>query len=830
MVGIVVVSHSDALAQGVVALAREMAPPELALEAAGGIGEDGVLGTSAELVGAAIERAMTPDGVLVLMDLGSALMSAELAVELLQDASGPVRLSAAPLVEGTVAAAATAGGGATLEQVAAEAGRALAMKTAQIGSGEPESTPPPPAGQEVAADAQAELPVNNEVGLHARPAARFVETVRAYEAEVLIAKVGTDTQPVGARSLTNIVALGARRGDAVRVLASGPQAREVVAALQKLAAAGFGDAVQPAPTGTVLTGIGVSAGIAAGPARALVEHVLLGREPGTAAEELALLERALAATRTALADDREHLRGSAGEAEAAIFDAHLALLDDEALLEPARVAIAAGASAETAITDAARQVSQIYGGLEDALLRERAADVLDVGRRVAAAIEEPPSDEGPPPGTEPPADPESTSLPNKNDNDSQSQILLADELVPSQASRLDPARVAGIATARGSATAHAAIIARALGIPAVVGLGEAILAVADGTSLLLDGGVGTVVVAPGDDALAQAQTREHQQRERSGAAHARAREPALLASGERVEVFANVGGVADARLAVEHGAEGVGLLRTEFLFLERTELPDEDEQVEVLREIAAVLGGTPLTVRTLDVGADKPLPALSMPAETNPFLGLRGIRVGLRNPELLATQLRAVLRVAAEYPLKLMLPMVSSLAEIVATRGLLEQARAETGVAAELELGIMVEVPAAALLASELAAYVDFFSIGTNDLTQYTMAAERGNAVLESLLAEPQPAVLRLVQETAEAARAHGRWVGVCGEMAGDPAAAVLLAGLGVSELSMAPRLIPEVKRALRGLDRERAEAAAERALRATSAQAARAHGLELLG
>jgi phosphoenolpyruvate-protein phosphotransferase/dihydroxyacetone kinase phosphotransfer subunit len=830
MVGIVVVSHSDALAQGVVALAREMSPPELALEAAGGIGEDGVLGTSAELVGAAIERAMTPDGVLVLMDLGSALMSAELAVELLEGASGPVRLSAAPLVEGTVAAAAAAGGGATLEQVAAEAGRALAMKTAQIGSSEPESTPPPPAGQPVAADAEAELPVNNEVGLHARPAARFVETVGAYEAEVLIAKVGSDAQPVGARSLTNIVALGARRGDAVRVLASGPQAREVVAALQKLAAAGFGDAVQPAPAGTVLTGIGVSAGMAAGSARALVERVALGREPGTAAEELALLERALAATRTALADDREHLRGSAGEAEAAIFDAHLALLDDEALLEPTRAAIAAGASAETAITDAARQVSQIYRGLEDPLLRERAADVLDVGRRVAAAIGEPRSDEEPPPGTEPPADPESTSLPNENDNDSQSQILLADELVPSQASRLDPARVAGIATARGSATAHAAIIARALGIPAVVGLGEAILAIADGTPLLLDGGAGTVVVAPGDDARAQAQTREHQQRERSAAAHERAHEPALLASGERVEVFANVGGVADARLAVEHGAEGVGLLRTEFLFLERAELPDEDEQVEVLREIAAILGDRPLTVRTLDAGADKPLPALSMPAETNPFLGVRGIRVGLRNPELLTAQLRAVLRVAAEYPLKLMLPMVSSLAEIVAARELLERARAETGVAAELELGIMVEVPAAALLASELAPHVDFFSIGTNDLTQYTMAAERGNAVLESLLAEPQPAVLRLVQATVEAARADGCWVGVCGEMAGDPAAAVLLAGLGVSELSMAPRLIPEVKRALRGLDRERAEAAAELALHATSAQAARAHGLELLG
>jgi phosphoenolpyruvate-protein phosphotransferase/dihydroxyacetone kinase phosphotransfer subunit len=815
VVGIVVVSHSDGLAKGVVELAREMSPPELAIEAAGGIGEPGVLGTSAELVRAAIERVMSPDGVLVLMDLGSALMSAEFAVELIADAPGAVRLSAAPLVEGAVAAAVCAGGGATLEQVAAEAAGALAMKGAQVGDDNAIDAAADATHAQrpaAAADIEIELSVGNEVGLHARPAARFVETVGRFDADVLVAKVGAAKPPVSARSLTNLVALGARRGDRVRVLASGPQAQAAATALQELAAAGFGDGAEAPANGTVLHGIAASAGVATGPARLLAERTLSARQAGTPSEELRLLERALSDARGALSADRENLRRRAGTKEAEIFDAHTALLDDEALLEPARAAVAAGATAEAAIAEAVTQVAEIYRRIDDPLLAERAADVLDVGNRIRAAL-----------------DAERSTSENEPDNDSQYRILVADELAPSQTVSLDPARIAGIATARGSATAHAAIIARALGIPAVVGLGDAILAVPDGTRLLLDGGAGTVVVAPEEHALAQARAQEERRQGRARVAQEQARERATLAGGERIEVFANIGSVGDAGLAVEHGAEGVGLLRTEFLFLERAELPGEDEQADTLREIAAALDGRPLVVRTLDAGADKPLPALPMPAEANPFLGVRGIRVGLRNPELLATQLRAVLRVAAEYPLKLMLPMVASLAEIAATRALLERARAETGIDTALELGIMVEVPAAALLAAELAPHVDFFSVGSNDLTQYTMATERGNAELEQLLAEPQPAVLRLIEQTVAAAHAHQRWVGVCGEMAGDPACAVLLAGLGVDELSMAPRLIPEVKRALRGVDLGSARAAAELAIHATSAEAARQHAVPLL-
>jgi multiphosphoryl transfer protein len=831
VVGLVVVSHSEALAEGVVALAREMGGEELALEAAGGMDEPGALGTDAERVRAAIERAMSDDGVLVLMDLGSALMSTEFAIEMLEG-GGRVLMSEAPLVEGTVAAAVAARGGASLEEVAAEARGALAMKASQLGvdggaaAGEADAAAPG-ADAAAAAEAEARLEVRNAIGLHARPAARFVGAVRDYDAEVRVAKEGGGA-PVRATSLTNVVALGARFGDTLVVTASGPQASEALDALRALADEGFGDGIasggapptpspvaQPAaaavraPTaGEVLSGVPASAGVAIGPAR----H--LGRPAGPPPERAAdsperegeRLDDAIAAAREAIARDREAVAGRAGDAEAAIFDAHVALLDDEALLEPAREAIAGGAAAERAWHDAAEQVAARYRALDEPLLRERATDVLDVGHRVVAAIT---GDEAAGP-TEP-------------------GIVLARELTPAEAAGLDPGLVRGIATAHGSATAHAAILARALGLPAAVGLGDALLAIDEGTALLLDGEAGTLRVDPDEEMLREAAERGERLAARRAAARERAHEPGATRDGTRVEVFANLGSAAEAATAVEMGAEGVGLLRTEFLFLDRPQLPDEDEQVETLRQIAVALDGRPLVVRTLDAGADKPLPALPMPPEANPFLGVRGIRLTLERPEILATQLRAILRVAAEHPVKAMLPMVATLGEVRAARALLDEARRATGIDAPLELGIMVEVPAAALTAEHLAGHVDFFSVGTNDLTQYTMAAERGDERLAGLLAGPQPAVLRLVKATVEAAAAHGRWVGVCGELAGDPAAAVLLAGLGVTELSMAPALIAEAKAALRAVDLADARAAADAALDAEDADAARQLAMALL-
>jgi phosphoenolpyruvate-protein phosphotransferase len=765
-------------------------------------------------------------------------------------------MSEAPLVEGAVAAAVAARGGASLDEVADEARGALAMKASQLGAEAPAEAAPPagaasPGGAASPAetpspaaaspapppDAEAALPVRNAIGLHARPAARFVEVARGFDAEVRVAKAGGG-EPVRATSLTNVVALGARMGDTLLVTASGPQAADALEALRALADEGFGDGISggtaapppPAPVaeplaevtapspGDILSGVPASPGIAIGPVRHLRGPV--GPPPDRPAEsperERERLDEAIAAAREAIATDRATVAERAGGEEAAIFDAHAVLLDDEALLDPAHAAIAAGATAERAWHDAAEQVAGRYRALDEPLLRERAADVLDVGRRVVSALT----------GGGAAA---SGAAGEAGSGPGDAGIVVAGELTPADTAGLDPALVAGIATAHGAATAHAAILARALGLPAVVGLGDALTAVEEGTTLLLDGDAGTVQVDPPRDVLRDAEDRREHAQARRAAARERAHETGATRDGARIEVFANLGSAAEAAEAVALGAEGVGLLRTEFLFLDRPELPDEHEQAQTLIEIAEALDGRPLVVRTLDAGADKPLPALPMPPEANPFLGVRGIRLALRRREVLATQLRAILRAAAEHPIKAMLPMVATLDEILATRAVLDEARAATGIDTPLELGIMVEVPAAALTAAHLAPHVDFFSIGTNDLTQYTMAAERGDERLASLLAGPQPAVLRLIRATVEAAEAHGRWVGVCGELAGDPAAAVLLAGLGVTELSMAPALIPEAKAALRAVDLPAARTAAEAALDAGDADAARALASSLL-
>ena len=644
-----------------------------------------------------------------------------------------------------------------------------------------------------------------------------------FDADLRLAKEG-GPGPVSARSLTGLMTLMARKGDRLLATASGPQASEAVAALEELAAGGFGEGVAAAAAagapeppsaepalraapepeaGDVLAGIAASAGIALGPARHL-DHGLAG--PSSRASEGADVERrrldeGLTAAREAIEADRERVaaRGAAQEAE--IFTAHLALLDDAALVERARALIDGGDSAEAAWHAAGEETAAQWRSLGDELLSERAADVDDVGRRVLSALG---GGEARAALVEP-------------------GIVVADELTPRDTAALDPELVQAVATARGTATAHAAILARALGIPAVVGLGGAVLAIADGTSLLLDGEAGTVVVSPDDAQAVDARSRAAAADERRGVAREHAREPAVMRDGTVIEVFANLGGAGQASAAVEMGADGVGLLRTEFLFLERAELPSEDEQVQTLAAIAADLAGRPVIVRTLDVGADKPLQAVPMEPEANPFLGRRGLRLSLARPELLSVQLRAILRVAAEHPLKVMFPMVSTAAELDAALELLEQARADTGVRAPLDAGIMVEVPAAALLAEQLAARAQFFSVGTNDLTQYTMAAERGNELVGDLLAGAQPAVLRLIRLIAAGAAVHDRAVGVCGELAGDPAAAVLLVGLGVRELSMAPPLIAEVKQALRSVTLADAIAAAEQAVNATDAAAARA-------
>jgi multiphosphoryl transfer protein len=841
VVGLVIVSHSAALADGVVELAREMGAGEVPIEAAGGI-DDGALGTDVGRVHEAVERVRSPDGVLILMDLGSALMSAEMAVEMVDPDGGPILLSEAPLVEGAVAAVARARGGAPLDEVAREARGALAMKTAHLGGdGAARGEVTPPATEEDAGEEgearELRLRVDARLGLHARPAARFVGALSGLEARVEVVNETRGHGPADGRSLTGLATLGVRQGDEIVVTARGAAAAEALAALGELAADNFGDPREdgeavgapaagagpagppppglapdskappglapdtqapaspgPAPgPGATLRGIPASDGIAIGPARRLrpQEPPVEDGPGGTPAEERARLEAARAAVRTDLERARVAVAGRAAAEEADIFTAHALLLDDAAIVEPALRQIDDGEPAGRAWRAAAREAAAAFRALDDDYLRERAVDVEDVATQVLAQLA----------GVASGAVLEAPG------------IVVADELTPREAAGLEPADAWAITTARGGATAHAAILARALGIPAVVGLGGSLLAIEEGTTLAVDGEAGLVHVDPGPEAIAEHERRREAAAAERSAALALAAEPGALRDGRRLEVFANVGNPAEARLAVEQGAEGIGLLRTEFLFLDRAAPPGEEEQVEVLREIAQALDGGPVVVRTLDVGADKPLPFLPQDPEPNPFLGRRGIRLSLANPDLFRTQLRAILRVAEEHPLKVMFPMVATLEEVRGARALLDEARAELGSGAAVEVGVMVEVPALALQAVQFAAEVDFFSIGTNDLAQYVMAADRGNAALAGLLDDSLAPVLALVAEVTAAASARGRWVGVCGELAGDPRAAILLAGLGVHELSMAASRIPAVKAALREVDTTAAETAARAAL-----------------
>ncbi|HTG48532.1 MAG TPA: phosphoenolpyruvate--protein phosphotransferase [Actinomycetota bacterium] len=802
MVGIVLVSHSRAVAEGAAELARQMGGQDVAIAPAGGLeGPEDAIGTDAMRVVAAIDAVWSDDGVLVLMDLGSAVLSTEMAVEFLdEDRRAKVRLTDAPFVEGAVAAAVAARLGRDLEEVASEARGGLAGKAAHLGT-EPGA---PVTGTERAGPAEGptatiRIIVDLPHGLHARPAARLVQTAGGFEADVRVRDVTAGRGPVSARSLNAVATLGATAGHELEVVAAGAQSQAAVDAIRALAARRFDESpedlapvVAPAAVAAspdagaadgVLRGVPASPGVAIGPARRFttpeltVPAVLPTRGADT---ERAALEAALADARGTIARRRDDVAARAGRARAAIFDAHLLFLDDDELLEPALRGIRDGEPAAAAWNAAVQELAAGWSALEDPYLRARAADLRSVGREVLAAIL----------GVEAPR----PELPAAG-------ILLADDLEPADTAGLDPATCLGIATAAGGPTAHAAVLARALGIPAVVGLGPALDAVPEGATLGLDGEGGSVHVDPAASVLVALEETRRARDEEAAIARAHTAEPAVTRDGERIEVAANIGRPEDVAAAVAAGCDGVGLFRTEFLFMAREVMPDEDEQEAAYRAAAVALGGRPLLVRTLDAGADKPIAWLPQDPEPNPFLGIRGLRLGLARPDVLDVQLRALVRTAADHPVRIMFPMVTTLEELRAAREALERARTATGAAAEPEVGVMIEVPAAALAAGHLAGEADFFSVGTNDLTQYTMAADRGNARVATLADPLHPAVLRLIGFAAEAAAAHGRWTGVCGELAGDPDATALLLGLGVRELSMSAPAIPSVKEAVRATD-----------------------------
>ena len=870
MVGLVIVAHSARLAEAVAELAAQMTAGQVTIALAGGLDQPGApLGTDAVRVTWAIDEAWSNDGVLVLMDLGSAVLSAELALDLLpDDRRERVLLTEAPLVEGAVAAAVAARLGEPLERCAAEAREGLAGKVAQLGV---TRAPAPPAARAGSGARTLRVVVPNALGLHARPAAALVRTAASFDAAVTVTDLTRGSGPATARSLNAVATLGARQGDELLIEATGGEAEAALAAIERLAADGFGEpaimagetaaaaavgdtagparatgpgapvASAPAP-GTTLSGLAASPGIAIGRARLLRVGPLATLRPAAdPATEWRTLQAALDAVGEDLRRARDRVAARAGDYDAAILDAEALFLADEALLGPTRRAVfERGAPAAAAWSDAVAAAVAAWDGLDDPYLRARAADLRGVGEQVGRRLAE----SGPSPtpvgvggaaaageaaggggadeagggaGGGPPAA-----------RGRAGTIVVAPDLTPAETALLDPHATGGLACAFGGPTSHSAILARSLGIPAVVAVGEALLGVPDGAPLAIDGETGTIVVAPDDETVRALRERRARGERDRDAARALADHPAATSDGVAVRVEANVSDAGEAAAARATGADGVGLLRTEFLFLRGDRPPDEREQERSYRAVAEALGDRPLTLRTLDVGADKPLPWLPAAPERNPFLGVRGLRLGLRRPELLDEQLRAALRVAADHELRLLFPMVSTLDELLAARRLVE--RAAAGLRSEgvpgpnrLEVGIMVEVPAAALTAGTLAPHVDFFSVGTNDLAQYTLAAERGNPQVAALADPLHPAVLRLIELTARAAADAGRRVAVCGEAAGDPTAIPVLLGLGVTELSMAPPSVAQAKQTVRATSVTAARRLAQEALAAASAAEVRA-------
>ncbi|MDQ4070905.1 MAG: phosphoenolpyruvate--protein phosphotransferase, partial [Actinomycetota bacterium] len=550
-------------------------------------------------------------------------------------------------------------------------------------------------------------------------------------------------------------------------------------------------------------GIAASPGIAIGPLwhlkrrRLVVERT--ARDP--VAEERRL-RKAIESARAELRDLYEDVKARSGPGKAAIFRAHEAFLDDPDLLAASGEDIRGGSSAGWAWREAIGARVSALQRVDDPLLAARAVDLGDVGQRVLRFLAETDEDE-----------------PHLPDHP---VVLVADDLSPSDTAAIDPKRVVGFSTALGGPTSHTAIIARALGIPAIVGAGPAVLAPSDGTPVVLDGSAGTLWHDVEERDLEAARQAQRDIEAVRDAEYRTRYQPAIMSDGHRVEVVANVNRAPEAAAAVEAGAEGVGLMRTEFLFLGRNQPPGEDEQYEAIAGIVEALNGLPLIVRTLDIGGDKNAPYLDLPEEDNSFLGMRGIRLCLDRPHLFLPQLRAIYRASMLGPVSVMFPMIARMEDLDAAIDLAEQARQDVG-APPVDVGIMVEVPSAVLLAPELAKRVQFFSIGTNDLTQYVLAMDRLHPVLAKQTDALHPAVLRMVKQVVDAASGAGIWVGVCGGVAGEPEGALILAGLGVRELSVSVPSVAAVKARLRAVTRAQVERLAAQALACSRADDVRA-------
>jgi phosphoenolpyruvate-protein phosphotransferase/dihydroxyacetone kinase phosphotransfer subunit len=795
MIGIVIVSHSGKLADGLKEMAEAMSTVDVPIVSAGGVDDaNAPLGTDATKILNAVRDVMSDDGVLIFADIGSARLNAEMAIDLLDDIDrARTRFCDAPLVEGVLTAAIQIAAGGTLEAVIAEAQSVAGSKVEPIGT---------PTGT------SREFTVTTKLGLHARPAALLVEEMARFKGDVFLTNLTKSKPPVSAKSINGVMLSEVREGDKILITADPDEAERVFASIAHLVGAKPSPKKQsPEPQNpTEIRGISVSRGIAIGPLhhmRRNVPDIIELSVPDTKQE----VERFEAALAQAERDIMAAVRATGqtmNDGDKKVFDAHIAYLHDADIIETVKSRISskrlcAEAVWHKTITDLSGQ----YSDQTDPVLQLRAADIRDIGLRVLGILI----------GEEIGAAPSTPA------------ILAYDELYPSDLLTLDILETLGICCVSGGVTSHAGILSSALPIPVVFGLANLLDLTEDGQNVGLDGGAGLLYLSPDEGRTAQMKVRKNELQKRKDAAHALLGRAAETKDGHHIRVAANMAGPSELSEIVESGAEEVGLLRTEFLFMGRDTAPDEMEQTEIYTTIVKGLGGRPLTIRTIDIGGDKTVPYMDRPEEANPNLGWRGVRYSLDESEMFKTQLRAILRASVHGPVRIMLPLVSTLDEILAAQKLVEIAKSQLRDAGqpfdeEIEFGIMIEVPAAAEMADVLAPEVDFFSIGTNDLTQYMMAADRGNEKVQSLFDPFNPAVLRMVQKSIAAAHEAGIWIGMCGAMAGNPLAAPVLIGLGLDEFSMNAADIPEFKMALQELSHPKCRKIATEVVKLPSSKA----------
>lgn len=664
------------------------------------------------------------------------------------------------------------------------------------------------------------LVIQNETGLHARPAKALVKLAKTFQSNILVQH---GEKEVNAKSMIGVLKLGVKKSGEITVLIDGEDENEAAVQIETAVSSGLGEktgdhkpngrqkeifkptAVPTGPTNQ-LTGVSASPGIAIGQIFQLKRQTVIEEQPFAGVfQEIERLQEAIQKAHTKIKKMKSTAQQTLSAEEAAIFEAHLEILHDPDLNDGTKARIKKSVPAGSAWQQSVEEQAAYLSSLEDQTLAARAVDVRDVGSQVQQYLS---------------ANGEGVSFPERP------FILVADDLTPSETVALDRDKVLGFCTSAGGPTAHSAILARALRLPAVVGLGEALLALANDTQIILNGTEGLILTTPTPEQLASAKSKYDAIQKQRAIDEAAAAEQAVTQDGHRVEVVANIGSPAEATQAYELGAEGVGLLRTEFLFLGQEAAPSEEKQYDVYRQIVEAMPNQPVIVRTLDIGGDKPVPYIEVEHEANPFLGERGIRLCLNRPELFKSQLRAIVRAAAHGRILIMFPMVSDVTELKQARQLVDEVRAELNADA-IELGMMIEVPAAAMMADKFAPHLDFFSIGTNDLTQYTLAIDRQHPNLSRLSDGLHPAVLRLIDKTVRAAHEAGKWVGVCGELAADKCAAPILVGLGVDELSVNMNAIPGLKAQIRQLSHESAKQLAQKALDCDTAVAVRALDIE---